>query len=179
MERPGSARRTAQPRVPATASPPAWGWNGSCSSATRCSPLSSPCSSFAHHGMFGHIRRFDYGLLWLNLIALLTISLVPFPTAMLGARLDADDQFPVAFNAASMTVSSVILTLTWLYARNRRLVDATPGSGELKSFTTRAVVTSVVFLISIGAAFAGLMPAALCWLLMIPAARLAARRLSG
>src|SRR3954470_6191653 len=30
MEKPGSARRTAQPRVPTTASPPAWGWNGSC-----------------------------------------------------------------------------------------------------------------------------------------------------
>lgn len=133
----------------------------------------------AHHGMFGHIRRFDYGLLWLNLIALLTISFMPFPTAVLGARLDADDQFPVVFYAASMTVSSVVLTLTWLYARNRRLVDATLGSGELKSFTMRAVVTSVVFLISIGAAFAGLLPAALCWLLMLPAARLAARRLSG
>jgi hypothetical protein len=43
----------------------------------------------------------------------------------------------------------------------------------------RAVVTSVVFLVSIGVAFAGLLPAVLCWVLMLPAARVAARRLSG
>jgi uncharacterized membrane protein len=40
----------------------------------------------AHHGMFGHIRRIDYGLLSPNLIALLTLSFMPFPTVALGAR---------------------------------------------------------------------------------------------
>jgi len=133
----------------------------------------------AHHGMFGLIRRIDHGLIWLNLIALLTISFMPFPTAVLGARLDANDQFPVVFYAASMTVSSVVLTLTWLYARNRRLVEPSLANGDLRRFTMRAVVTSVVFLVSIGAAFAGLLPAVLCWVLLLPAARLAARRLSG
>ena len=36
----------------------------------------------AHHHMFEHIRRYDQGLLWLNLVSLLTVSFMPFPTAL-------------------------------------------------------------------------------------------------
>ena len=37
----------------------------------------------AHHHMFEHIRRHDQGLLWLNLVSLLTVSFMPFPTALI------------------------------------------------------------------------------------------------
>ena len=77
----------------------------------------------AHHNMFSLLRRFDPGLLWLNLIALLTVSFMPFPTAVLGARLEDSDTFPVMFYAASMTISSIVLTAIWLYALRRHLVD--------------------------------------------------------
>jgi len=46
----------------------------------------------AHHHMFEFVRR-DRGLLWFNLVSLLTVSFMPFPTALLGARLDTDDWF--------------------------------------------------------------------------------------
>src|SRR5919197_2493902 len=38
----------------------------------------------AHHRVFRHIRRYDLGLLWLNLLWLLAIAFLPFPTAVLG-----------------------------------------------------------------------------------------------
>ena len=50
----------------------------------------------AHHGIFGLIRRFDGGLVWLNLVSLLTVAFMPFPAALLGRRADGD-AFPVVF----------------------------------------------------------------------------------
>jgi uncharacterized membrane protein len=41
----------------------------------------------AHHNMFSLLRRFDPGLLSLNLVVLLTGVFHAFPTAVLGARL--------------------------------------------------------------------------------------------
>src|SRR5688572_9596945 len=38
----------------------------------------------AHHRLFEHVQRHDRRLLGLNLVALLTISFLPFPTALLG-----------------------------------------------------------------------------------------------
>ena len=49
----------------------------------------------AHHNTFSLIRRFDPGLLWLNLVVLQTVSFMPFPTPVLGARLEETDNFPV------------------------------------------------------------------------------------
>jgi len=126
----------------------------------------------AHHTMFGLLRRFDHGLIWLNLISLMTVCFMPFPTAVLGARLEESDNFPVVFYAASMTVSSIALTVTWLYAVGRHLTDTALRPSQLREFTARAVVTSAAFLLSIGAAFFGLVPAALCWLLLLPLGRL-------
>ncbi len=38
----------------------------------------------AHHGTFRYIANYDRGLLWLNLLLLLSISFVPFPAALVG-----------------------------------------------------------------------------------------------
>jgi uncharacterized membrane protein len=126
----------------------------------------------AHHNMFILLRRFDPGLLWLNLIALLTVSFMPFPTAVLGARLEDSDKFPVVFYAASMTVSSIVMTLIWLYALRRHLIDPELPSSVVHQFTARALVTSAIFLLSVGAAFLGLQVAVLFWLVLLPLGRI-------
>ena len=51
----------------------------------------------AHHRMFDRLQRYDTGLLWLNLLSLLTVSFMPFPTAVLGANSTVDDRFPWCF----------------------------------------------------------------------------------
>jgi uncharacterized membrane protein len=125
----------------------------------------------AHHRMFEHVRRYDQGLLWFNLVSLLTVSFLPFPTALIGARLESDDAFPVVFYAASMTVSSIALTTTWFYAVRRKLIGAAVPVSQVRTFSARALATSVIFLLSIGAALLGLPVAVLCWLLLLPVAR--------
>jgi uncharacterized membrane protein len=127
----------------------------------------------AHHNMFSLLRRFDPGLLWLNLIVLFTVSFMPFPTAVLGARLEDSDRFPVVFYAASLTLSSITMTLTWLYALRRHLVDPELPSTAVHQFTARAFVTSAIFLLSIVAAgFLGLAVAVAFWLVLLPAGRI-------
>jgi uncharacterized membrane protein len=126
----------------------------------------------AHHVMFRHVQRFDHGLLWFNLVTLLTVSFMPFPTAVLGARPDNAQHFPVIFYAASLTISSLTLTAMWLYARQRGLVDSSMPAEEQRRFSMRAAVTSGIFVLSIGGAFFGLWTAMLCWLLLLPAARI-------
>ena len=132
----------------------------------------------AHHRMFEHVRRYDHALLWLNLVSLLTVSFLPFPTALLGAHSTSDDHFAVIFYAASLTVASVALTVTWLYALHvGGLVDETLDPSAATQFTMRSVLTSALFLVSAGAAFFGLPAAMVFWLVLLPAVRmLLARR---
>src|ERR1041385_9184169 len=44
-----------------------------------------------HHRLFNHIRRCDNRLLFLNLLLLLGVTVVPFPTALLAAHLKGGD----------------------------------------------------------------------------------------
>jgi uncharacterized membrane protein len=77
----------------------------------------------AHHRIFNRVRRYDLPLMWLNLVTLMTISFLPFPTALLGAAAPGD-RFPVVFYAAALTLARVGLSATWLYAlRVGDLVD--------------------------------------------------------
>jgi uncharacterized membrane protein len=132
----------------------------------------------AHHRMFAQLRRVDHALLWLNLLFLMTVSFLPFPTAVLGSAPTADDSFPVVFYAASMTVTSLALTSTWLYAVRRHLVSRTLAERDVRAYTLRTVTTSAVFMLSVAAAFLGLRIAVLFWLVLLPAVRVILGRLA-
>jgi uncharacterized membrane protein len=132
----------------------------------------------SHHRLFVLVRRYDQRLLWLNLIFLLTVSFMPFPTALVGAHSTPQDHFAAVFYAASMTLASVTITGTALYATRAGLLDRSVDPGTVAYLNTRSVVTTALFLVSIGAAFlGGLRAGLLFWVLLIPAARvLLARR---
>jgi len=130
----------------------------------------------AHHRTFGNVRASDQGLLWLNLVVLMTVAFFPFPAAVLGARRTPDDAFPVVFYAVSLTLTSAALMTTWLYALQRGLVDPALTGDERTTITRRAAATTAVFAASIGLAFLGLAVALACWLVVLPAVRMAVSR---
>jgi uncharacterized membrane protein len=131
----------------------------------------------AHHRMFSHLRAYDQTLIWLNLVSLLSVCFLPFPTAVLGAHSTGQDRFPVIFYAASMTVTSLCLTLTWLYAATRgRLVYPDLDRRTRRDFTVRSLATTGIFLLSVGAAAFGLYVALAFWLILLPAVRIALGR---
>jgi uncharacterized membrane protein len=123
----------------------------------------------AHHRTFGRIRRSDTGLVWLNLVCLLTVAFMPFPAALLGGRTDRSDQFPVVFMAASMTLTSALLSVTWFYAWRRGLADL--ARDEARLINRRSLVTTAVFAVSIPVGLLGLPAATLLWLVVLPAGR--------
>ena len=67
-----------------------------------------------HHSIFRHIRSYDRVLLYLNLLFLMVVAFVPFPTSLLGEY--GDHQLPVAIYAATLAAGRLLLTALHWYA---------------------------------------------------------------
>lgn len=67
-----------------------------------------------HHGLFHLISRTDKTLMWLNLLVLICVSFVPFPSMVLGLY----PMHPVAIRlfAGTMLLASLSYNLIWWYA---------------------------------------------------------------
>jgi uncharacterized membrane protein len=124
-----------------------------------------------HHRVYGRFTGCTGGLIRIGLLSLLTVCFLPFPAALLGEHTTAGDQFPVVFYAACLTLTSLSFTATWLYAKSHGLVDPSLDEALTREMTTRSLVTSGVFVLSIGAAFFGLVAAVLCWMVLLPLVR--------
>jgi uncharacterized membrane protein len=70
-----------------------------------------------HHRMFNHIKRANDVLLVLNLLLLLGVTAVPFPTAVLAEHLGGPDQRTAAivYNATFVLIA-IAFNLLWQYA---------------------------------------------------------------
>ena len=77
-----------------------------------------------HHRMFTHIRRSNDTLLLLNLLLLLGVTVVPFPTAVLASRLGTADQRAAAvlYNAVFLVIA-FFFNILWRYAVAHQLLD--------------------------------------------------------
>ena len=81
-----------------------------------------------HHTAFTRIRAVDLGLLWRNLVLLLTVSVVPFPTAVIASAFRVGTEADQAAAVVSYAVVGMASGLAWLllfgYLRgHRQLVD--------------------------------------------------------
>ena len=74
-----------------------------------------------HHYQFHFIRRTDRGLLWLNLLFLLTVTFLPFGTAVLGDHFR--ESLAVALYGGTIVVAGISLLLHWVYATGRKFVS--------------------------------------------------------
>lgn len=75
----------------------------------------------AHHNMFAHIKKHDHILLWLNLVFLLCVASVPFPTSLLGTY--PDERISVMIYSGVMAIAGIFLDIIWWYATTYGLVD--------------------------------------------------------
>jgi uncharacterized membrane protein len=74
----------------------------------------------AHHRTFRHIRRADEALMSLNIVFLMAIAALPFPSAVMG--LYGSERTAVVLYASSMAVAGGLLGALLLLARRRRLL---------------------------------------------------------
>src|SRR5487761_125314 len=70
-----------------------------------------------HHRLFTHIRRSDNTLMLLNLLLLLGVTFVPFPTAVLATYLGHPDQrLGAIFYSGTYFFIAIFFNLLWRYA---------------------------------------------------------------
>lgn len=76
-----------------------------------------------HHRLFNYIRHADNNLLVLNLVLLLGVTIVPFPTAVLATRLGTPDQRTAAmlYNGTYVFIA-ICFNFLWRYSVSRKLL---------------------------------------------------------
>ena len=127
----------------------------------------------------GHTRRLrtlksvDGGLLWLNILFLLTIGFMPFATSVLS---ETAGRVATILYAGTMIVASLLLTLIWRYAVRREHVVLPKSERRMESL--RSLTVPGVFALSIVVAWFAPGYARDTWLLLIPLLMLN-RRLAG
>jgi uncharacterized membrane protein len=109
-----------------------------------------------HHRLFTHIKRSNDVLLILNLLLLLGVTSVPFPTAVLAANLGQPGQRTAAvlFNATYLFIAIVFNSL-WRYAtsRNHHLLAADADFAAADRITRQYLFGPLLYLICLGLAW--------------------------
>jgi uncharacterized membrane protein len=119
----------------------------------------------AHHRLFRHIGAADARLLRMNLLLLMVIAVVPFPTSLLGHY--GGQTWGVVPYAAAMVLLQVLFAAMWWWAhRHGLLVDAVESRREARAGIARSVAFGVVFAASIPLAFVDPDLAKYLWLLL-------------
>lgn len=77
-----------------------------------------------HHRLFGYLATHDARLLWLNLLFLLTIAFLPFPTAVLGAHIGS--RVAVIFYGGWLMLAGMLQLVLARHALNTPALLARP-----------------------------------------------------
>jgi uncharacterized membrane protein len=126
-----------------------------------------------HQRMFNHIARYDAALVWLNLLLLLCVSFIPFPTSLIGRYSGPD---AVRLYAANLMFASLAQMTVWAYASGgRRLVGPEVSPSLARYGMLRGAITSVIFAGSLVVSYWDAELAILSWALIPVAFVLLAR----
>jgi TMEM175 potassium channel family protein len=85
-----------------------------------------------HTAITDYLDRADTTLLRLNLLLLLFVSFLPFPTRMLSEYVTAGqvERVAVTFYGLTLLIAGVLLSVLWRYALHARLVRPDAGDEE-------------------------------------------------
>jgi uncharacterized membrane protein len=106
-----------------------------------------------HHRLFTHIQRSNSALLFLNLLLLLGVTAVPFPTAVLALHFGQSDQRAAAilYHGTYFAIA-IFFNILWRYA-NRYLLgkDADPSTAD--KISAKYAVGPLLYLLCIALAW--------------------------
>jgi uncharacterized membrane protein len=109
-----------------------------------------------HHTVFSHIEHIDRGLFYCNLVLLMTIVFIPYPTGVFGEALRRSQgaETAAAVYSVTMTVNGCAWAALWLYASvGRRLLRPDFPEEARTGATLLFIGGSMVYGASIGVAF--------------------------
>lgn len=121
----------------------------------------------SHHRKFRVITGFTTNLIRLNLLLLLLVAFVPFPTALLSDR--GTETASVVLYAAVLGCIALVQSGMWMYAHRAGLLADSVDEGIYRYVRGTGFINPAVFALSIVIALLGFPVAAMySWLLMIP-----------
>jgi uncharacterized membrane protein len=108
-----------------------------------------------HHRLFTHIKRVDTPLMLLNLLLLMIIVFVPFPTALLAEYTVQLNQHLAAFlYCGTLLVLAICFNLLWRYAAYKnRLLDKKADPEAVQAITRQYRFGPLFYLIAFGLAW--------------------------
>jgi uncharacterized membrane protein len=111
----------------------------------------------SHHTMFERIAAVDRRLLFINLLLLMGIAFLPFPTDLVATYVEAggsNSSVAVAIYSGVMVAIGLTFTGMWLHLSNRPwlVVESIPPE-RVRSAFRRSLVSPIVYAFTVGLAF--------------------------
>lgn len=118
----------------------------------------------SHHRFFRFIKRYDGRLLFINLLLLLLVAFVPFPSAVIGEN---GNRTGTIFYALTMIAVGLLAALLWWYAAaGGRLLERPLAPAPFWRLMFRSLIAPAVFLLSIPLAFVDADLAKYAWIVI-------------
>lgn len=124
-----------------------------------------------HHRIFRFIGGYDAGLLWRNLLLLLTVSFIPFPTALFSEYVWSRAAF--ILYAASFGAVALVKLWVWRYAaRTPSLLTPDADRATVARISRRSLAVPIACAVTIALSFVSIFIAPLGFILIPLIARL-------
>ncbi|MFN3980588.1 MAG: TMEM175 family protein [Caldilinea sp.] len=104
-----------------------------------------------HHRFFRLVQRVDNGLLWLNILLLLALSFVPFPTSIIGEY--PGNAVGLALFALVLMTAGLAFNLMWRHARSHQLYHAGVSPAVVAQAAARGLVGPALYALAAVLAF--------------------------
>ena len=109
-----------------------------------------------HHRLFTHIKSTDTGLMLFNLLLLLVIVFIPYPTALVAQQyaLNPDRHDAALLYSGTNVILAICFNLLWRYASyHNRLLGKDADARAVASISRQYLGGPLLYLIAFGLAF--------------------------
>ena len=110
----------------------------------------------AHHGIFRRLQYANQRLMVINLLLLMVVSFLPFPTKLMAEAIhqsDAERAAVIFYGATLLVISSLLSALWGSVTLDRHLLQPEVDENEIKAITLAATPTIGFYVIVIVLAF--------------------------
>jgi len=107
-----------------------------------------------HHRLFTHIHRSDNALMFVNLLLLLGVTSVPYPTAVLAQHLGHPSQrTAVIFYQGTYVAIAIFFNVLWRYAKSHHLLGKEVDMAAADKISTQYAFGPLMYLMCMGLAW--------------------------
>jgi uncharacterized membrane protein len=118
-----------------------------------------------HHRKFQYVNAIDHRILLINLLLLMAIAFLPFPTSVLG---ESGNATATIFYAGTIVVASLFLALLWWYPVRHNMVRPETSRQVKRVELLRPLTAALVFGLSIPIALYDADMAKYFWAVLVP-----------